>query len=250
MRLQSPKQAHNGGWFHDLEGLPVHDRTLPIPAKGRGPGITLKALAEDRCLDLEKLKEAGWQDFLYQNKPAVLLPYKDESGKVVRNRLRLNLNKEDGDRFKWMQGDSVLPYGLHNLKWIHEQGYCILVEGEVDTEVLVQSGFPALGIPGAQAWKSEWAKYFSENIILLAWQESDGAGEKFTQLVAKDFSCPGDNNEVWGTLLVIKAPEVAKDAARVKKFYKEEFISVIKDLLDKAHYAIPIFPQAGGFEIP
>ena len=249
MREKSDIPMKNGGWFHTLDGL-VHDKTLPIPVKGRGPGITLETLALDRCLDLEKLKVAGWQNFIYQNKPCVLLPYKDEHDKTIRNRLRLNLNKEDGERFKWGQGDTILPYGLHNLKWIHEQGYCILVEGEVDAEVLLQHGFPALGIPGAATWKPEWAKYLPETIIPYIWQESDGAGEKFTQLVAKDFSCQGNNNELWGTLLVIKAPEVAKDAARLKKFYKDTFKTEIEKLLDVAPYAISTFPPTGGFEIP
>jgi len=251
MRQQSDKPAHNGGYFHDLEGLPAHDRTLPIPVKGRGPGITLEGLAFDRCLDVDKLKQAGWQNFSYANKAAVLLPYKDEDGKVIRNRIRLNLNKEDGERFKWGQGDVTLPYGLHNLQWIHEQGYCILVEGEVDTEVLFQAGFPALGIPGAQAWKPEWSRYLPADIIIpFIWQESDGAGEKFTQLVARDFFCQGNNNERWGTLLVIKAPEVAKDAARLKKVYKDFFNPEIDNLIDKAEYAIRAFPRAGGFEVP
>ena len=229
----------------------THDKTLPIPVKGRGTGITLEALTLNRCLDIEKLKAAGWQNFKYLDKPAVLIPYKNEKSEIVRSRLRLNLNKEDGERFKWGKGDMILPYGLANLSWIHEQGYCILVEGEVDTEVLFQSGFPALGIPGAATWKSEWAKYLPE-MTVFCWQESDEAGKNFSHLVAKDFSHQGNNNEKWGTLLVIPAPLEAKDAARLKILYGKDFKSKIESLIDinNCHYAVSVFPPAAGFEIP
>ena len=43
-----------------------------------------------------------------------------------------------------------------------------IVEGEKCTEVMKMMGFPAVGIPGASAWKREWRYFFrGKNVYLI-----------------------------------------------------------------------------------
>lgn len=62
-----------------------------------------------------------------------------------------------------------------------------LCEGEMDCLVLNQAGFPAVGVPGAQAWQDEWDDYLST--IRRAWlvYDRDPAGERGAQKLADRF---------------------------------------------------------------
>jgi hypothetical protein len=57
------------------------------------PGITLAQLAQARGLPLERLKELGWHDVEHRGKPAVAIPYRDIAGNLLREQLRLRLER-------------------------------------------------------------------------------------------------------------------------------------------------------------
>jgi hypothetical protein len=195
----------------------------------RARGVTLEDLAKARGLHIDFLRKLGWEDATdpWQGRPAVRIPFKDEAGRTLRYQWRLGLEKGPGKdrRFRWdPEGQGVVPYGLEHLAAARSQGYIVLVEGATDTACLLQFGFPALGIPGVETWKKEWADYLS-GLKVYAWQESDKAGERFIGKLGKDI--PG--------LLIVKAPPEAKDPCELAVLRgREGFAERFTELLENA----------------
>jgi hypothetical protein len=119
-------------------------------------GLTLEQLAEHKKLPIDFLQRLGLTTITYERKPAVRIPYLDESGQVVSVRFRVSLAKQDGiDRFKWKTGNKVYLYGLWRLPEARKQGRIVIVEGESDCLTLWFHGIPAIGAPGASNWMAE-----------------------------------------------------------------------------------------------
>lgn len=60
-------------------------------------------------------------------------------------------------------------------------------EGEFDTMSAVQAGLPAVGIPGANAWQSVYARALKwRNVVILADNDDHGEGMKFAEKVQAD----------------------------------------------------------------
>jgi len=125
------------------------------------------------------------------------MPYLDQEGKELCVRYRIAM---DGDKFRWATGSKLNLYGL----WLLDTTALdvILVEGESDAQTLIYHGIPALGIPGAQNWKSAWAEIVAGR-NLYAWREPDDAGANFVARVGKDIA----------DLRVIAAPAGYKDVS-------------------------------------
>jgi hypothetical protein len=151
-------------------------------------GITLAEYADAKRLPVGFLRGLGLDDGRINGRPIVLIPYKDQSGRTVsvRRRLRLQKPKRGKDlRFMWRKGDSVLPYGLWRLAQMREAGWMLLVEGESDSHTAWLYDVPALGIPGAATWKSEWAAHL-QGIEVYVWREPDQGGDTFIQRLQRD----------------------------------------------------------------
>lgn len=59
-----------------------------------------------------------------------------------------------------------------------------ICEGEMDAIVMdLYSGIPAVGIPGAQAWKKHFAKLFADYDRVLVIGDGDAAGREFVRSV-------------------------------------------------------------------
>ena len=83
-------------------------------------------------------------------------------------------------RFRWRRGSKVHPYGLWRLGDAEAAGYVVLVEGESDCHTLWHYGIPALGIPGANTWRDEWARQYLDQIpVVYAVVEPDTGGHSF-----------------------------------------------------------------------
>ncbi len=103
------------------------------------------------------------------------LPYLDASGEeVLLTRFRVSLSGKP--KVKTKRGDNHHLYGLSKLEEAKEAGYAWLVEGESDCHTLWFHKEPAVGIPGANGWKAEWARDL-EGIERLYFVVEDGAGE-------------------------------------------------------------------------
>lgn len=142
---------------------------------------TIVSYAQAKGLPLEFLEGLGLSDAHYMSKRAVRIPYlgQDCSEAAVRFRLALEKSPSGDDRFRWRKGSRPLPYGLWRLGHAREEGHVFLVEGESDAQTLWLHGVPALGVPGASAWRNEWAEYLQGVEKVYAVVEPDAGGEAF-----------------------------------------------------------------------
>lgn len=110
------------------------------------------------------------------------MPYLNEARKEVATRIRTRLKAKEGSR--WPRGTTPTLYGLWGLEEMKKAGNVLLVEGESDTQVCWFNQTPALGIPGAQAFKKEWASILLPFSLIAIIQEPGEAGEKFVKSIA------------------------------------------------------------------
>ncbi len=102
------------------------------------------------------LKGSGLREYRHLGEPAVSMPYLDETGEeVLLTRSRVSLT--GSPKVKTRKGDKHRLYGLWKLEEAREADYVWVVEGESDSQTLWYHGEPAVGIPGANGWKAEWA---------------------------------------------------------------------------------------------
>jgi hypothetical protein len=137
---------------------------------------------------------------------------------------RYRVGLDHGPRFFWRKGSNPKPYGTWRLGEAEDEGYIILCEGETDAAACWQHGLPALGIPGATSWKSEWAEYLARVPTVYAWQEPGAAGAKFVEALARDLP------EVY----VIQAPAEAKDPCQLAQQDPESFFGRMLGLMAEA----------------
>jgi DNA-binding MarR family transcriptional regulator len=172
------------------------------PATAQAQPLTLAALADAKRLDAEKLiawhvRELpdGGIEILYLTREVEL--------HAVRYRLAL----EGDNRFKWRKGDTAILYGLWRLGEWAGSDTLYLCEGETDTLTLWHAGLPALGIPGATAWREAWWREVEAFPRIVAIPDADQAG---SQLVEKlQATCPLELTE---RVYVLQLPDGIKDA--------------------------------------
>ncbi|HXW17143.1 MAG TPA: hypothetical protein VEJ39_02490, partial [Candidatus Acidoferrales bacterium] len=118
-------------------------------------------------------------------KPAVAWPYMDATGNVLAYKVRKSRNSHDTF---FDPKDPHIPYGL----WLSQNGEqpkdLVLCEGESDQQTSTLYNIPALGIPGSQGWRTEYARLpvikNAERIFVAL--DSDEDGTKFADKIAKD----------------------------------------------------------------
>jgi len=147
-------------------------------------GCTLEAYAASKNLPLEFLTrddvaledDTCYVKALGREVPAVEIPYADQSGEQVAIRYRISSGGDD--KFRWKKGSKTSLYGLHKLEEAHDAGYVLLLEGESDCHTAWYRGFPALGVPGVDNWRDEWAEHLDSIPKIFVVVEPDEAGEK------------------------------------------------------------------------
>lgn len=145
----------------------------PVVLKNPTTGLTLVHLAEAKGLDLHWLQEElGWEDGLWQGRPAVRIPYRDNEDKTIAIRWRVAL---EGDRFRWEKGvqASELLYGLDHIHLARAQGWVLVVEGESDCAACWQAGIPAVGVPGQGLFGPAQAQHLAGIPCWVVWSEPD-----------------------------------------------------------------------------
>jgi DNA-binding transcriptional ArsR family regulator len=159
-------------------------------------------LADAKRLDAEKL--IAWH---VRELPdgGIEIPYLTPEGEQHAVRYRLAL--EGDNRFRWRQGDTPILYGLWRLGEWTGSDTLYLCEGETDTLTLWHAGLPALGIPGATAWREAWWREVEAFSRIVAIPDADQAG---SQLVEKlRATCPLELTE---RVQVLQLPDGIKDA--------------------------------------
>jgi DNA-binding transcriptional ArsR family regulator len=172
------------------------------PATAQAQLLTLAALANAKRLDAEKLRAWGLTDL---PDGRIEIPYRDTNGNTVAIRYRLAL--DGANRFRWRQDDTPCLYGLWRLGEWAGSDTLYLCEGETDTLTLWHAGLPALGIPGATAWREAWWREVEAFPRIVAIPDADQAG---SQLVEKlQATCPLELTE---RVYVLQLPDGIKDA--------------------------------------
>jgi len=145
-------------------------------------GLTLEQYAAARGLPIEGLRAFDLNDSKWHGMPAISIPYMDRSGAALANRYRIAVA---GDRFRWPKGSKAHLYGLWKSDEAREATYVILVEGESDCHTLWANGFPAIGLPGADSWKEEWAEHLADIARIYVVVEPDKGGETVLKWLSK-----------------------------------------------------------------
>lgn len=162
-------------------------------------GVTRESYAEEKGLPVAFLTTLGVETRTSNRRPpAVAIPYRNEWGEVVAIRFRTT------EGFRWRKGTEPILYGLDRLAEPEAGKPVILVEGESDAQTLWHAGLPALGVPGASSWRSEWGRYLNGRKV-YAWREPDAAGGTFVRKLAADLP----------DLLVVTPPDGLKDASEL-----------------------------------
>jgi len=175
--------------------------------------VRLAELAEYKQLDAEKIREWHAHEIPAGHAPeapngGIAIPYRNANGDLHTIQYRLTLEKVEGvDRFKWRTGDTRILYGLWRLPEWGDADTLYLCEGTSDTWTLWHADLPALGIPSATTWKSEWWREVEgfPRIVLIA--DADKAGKDLAKTLAK--TCPDSLRE---RVQVLQLPEGVKDA--------------------------------------
>lgn len=157
---------------------------------------TIDDYANDKGFSVEFLQGLK----IKNTKAGISIPYMDETGQFVRNRIRYGHNHPM--RFSWGKGGPICLYGLWKIEKIKATKTVVLVEGESDTQTLWTLGFSAMGVPGASTFKKEWVQYFNEVDSIYLHQEPDQGGETFiSKIVEKLKEC-----EYKGKVYVFSLP--------------------------------------------
>jgi DNA-binding transcriptional ArsR family regulator len=196
--------------LHELAGVrPATARPIaPRRNAGRQPAtaqaqlLTLAALANAKRLDAEKL--IAWHVRELPDGSIEIL-YLTREGELHAVQYRYAL--EGDNRFKWRKDDTPILYGLWRLCEWTGSDTLYLCEGTSDTWTLWHADLPALGIPSASTWKSEWWREVEgfERIVLIP--DADDAGAGLAQKLAE--TCPDHLQE---RVYVLKLPNGIKDA--------------------------------------
>lgn len=106
----------------------------------------------------------------------IVIPYLNLHKKPVSLRFR-NL-EEHGPKYLSMTGS---PSMIYNVPALHDARDSIhICEGEFDCITLNMCGLPAVGFPGANAWKGRHAIAFRGFSSVYVWGDPDQAGREFT----------------------------------------------------------------------
>jgi DNA primase len=123
-------------------------------------------------------------------KGMLAIPYLTKSGPVAL-RFRRPPNRETGPKYWQPEGTNLTIF--NTLAFFAGEDTIAVTEGEMDAITLVQAGIPAVGIPGASAWKPHYKLLFEgyQSVLICADNDDTGAGRKFAAKVAQNV--PGPN---------------------------------------------------------
>jgi hypothetical protein len=145
-----------------------YSRTVPC-------GLTLARYAEAKGLPLEFLRDCGLSQITIGGLPAVKIAYYDTAGEELAVRFRFALEPGKG-RFRWKTGSKMALYGLERLDAARAAGELPVVEGESDVQTLAFHGIASVGLPGADAWREEWAELLDGiDRVLIVLEPDQGA---------------------------------------------------------------------------
>lgn len=112
------------------------------------------------------------------------IPYLTPSGPVAL-RFRRPPDKDTGPKYWQPEGSELTVFNVMAL--FATDHLMVITEGEIDCMTVNQCGIPAVGIPGASAWKDYYQPLFEgyDRVIICADNDDTGAGKTFASKIAK-----------------------------------------------------------------
>lgn len=149
------------------------------------PGSPGESLLLERGLTEETIAHfrLGYVADPYQGeemyKGRISIPYTTISGVVA---IRYRMVELSEKKFLSQSGCSPRPYNVDCLK---RAPFIIITEGEPDTWICHQMGFPSVGIPGVETWESVWARLLRfRRVVMFA--DGDDPGKRLAAIIKKD----------------------------------------------------------------
>jgi DNA primase len=173
------------------------DRVLKYQDQLRSPeGAGLLAyLTEERQLTQDTISRfllgaAVSPDGLDDDARGMLaIPYNTPTGPVAL-RFRRPPERDTGPKYWQPEGSKLTIFNTP--AFFESEETIAITEGEVDCITLVQAGIPAVGIPGASAWKDHYSLLFEgyASVVICADNDDQGAGKKFAAKLAQNVPGP------------------------------------------------------------
>ena len=141
-----------------------------IGASDSVAGLTLDEYAAAKRFSRDWLNSIGVREqpaYGPSKAPAVRTEYHRLNGHPPSVRFRVNLTGDKKKRHFWRKGDKACLYGGQWAASLPAAGYVVIVEGESDAQTLWLHNFPALGLPGANAWNEERDAPLLENVPVI-----------------------------------------------------------------------------------
>lgn len=135
--------------------------------------VTVENFADYKGLNDEFLRSRGCRD----TEKGMLIPFYSEDCEVVAEKQRLAFTGTK--RFNFLSGENTI-YGLDLLK-SYSDDIIYVFEGETDTLTAIQSGLPAIGIPGINSWKTAWNELLDRFTTIVAVPDQDSAGQEMVK---------------------------------------------------------------------
>jgi DNA primase len=110
------------------------------------------------------------------------IPYLTPTG-VIDIRFR-SLNSDGGPKYMSRPGATTHIYNINALG--DDSDVLAICEGELDTVVATQAGFSAVGLPGANNWKSFYNRVLADwsKVVLLC--DGDNAGREMAKHLSRE----------------------------------------------------------------
>jgi len=117
------------------------------------------------------------------------IPYNTPTGPVAL-RFRRPPEREGGPKYWQPEGSKLTIFNTP--AFFESEETIAITEGEIDCMTLVQAGIPAVGIPGASAWKDFYELLFEgyASVVICADNDDTGAGKKFAAKLAQQVPGP------------------------------------------------------------
>lgn len=147
----------------------------------RGISVTTLARAKGLCAEILRM-EFGLADTEWYGQPAVRVPYRDGAGVHRHDKLRLG----DGTMRYAPQGATPALYGLDRVARVANDAMVLLAEGESDVWTAAFHDLYAVGIPGASAWRPDFAAHVRRFPNLVIWEEPGEAAQQLVIAIARD----------------------------------------------------------------
>ena len=117
------------------------------------------------------------------------IPYNTPNGPVAL-RFRRPPRRESGPKYWQPEGTKLTIFNTR--AFFASEDTIAITEGEMDCITLELCGIPAVGIPGASAWKPFYRLLFEgyQSVLICADNDDTGAGRKFAGKVAQNVPGP------------------------------------------------------------